>query len=183
MGPTPGCVISRSTSGRLRASCPAAAVSSSIVVFNRSTNSSKSWRRRVAHGASGSASSCLRPVLLHSVFLRRTPSFIAAAWIWFMARVRICTRRCRCQISWRRSRFSGLGTQIWGKRLSTSSLSNNRASCRSVFCLRTRAALILAGSPIHSSNFNSASNRSNQRACPVASIPTRTLTCLRCRSR
>src|SRR5260370_12792796 len=28
-----------------------------------------------------------------------------------------------------------------------------------------------------------ASNRSNQRACPVASIPTRTLTCLRCRSR
>ena len=58
-----------------------------IVVFNRSTNSSRSCRRRVAHGASGSASSCLRPVLLHSVFLRRTPSFIAAAWIWFMARV------------------------------------------------------------------------------------------------
>ena len=28
-----------------------------------------------------------------------------------------------------------------------------------------------------------ASNRSNQRACPVASIPTRTLTSLRCRSR
>jgi hypothetical protein len=47
----------------------------------------------------------------------------------------------------------------------------------------TRAALILAASPIHSSNFNSASNRSNRCACPVASIPTCTLTCLRCRSR
>lgn len=41
-------------------------------------------------------------------------------------------------------------------------------------CLRTRAALISAAFPIHSSNFNSTSNRSNQRACPVASIPTRT---------
>jgi len=98
-------------------------------------------------------------------------------------RVRICTRRCRCQINWRRSRFSGLGTQRRGKRSSTSSLSNNRASCRSVFCLRTRAALISAAFPIHSSNFNSASNRSNQRACPVASIPTRTLTRLRSRAR
>ena len=41
----------------------------------------------------------------------------------------------------------------------------------------------IAAFPIHSSNFNSASNRSNQRACPVASIPTRTLTCLRSRAR
>src|SRR5207244_10959366 len=29
-------------------------------------------------------------------------------------------------------------------------------------------------SPIHSSNCSSVSNRSNQRACPLASIPTRT---------
>ena len=47
------------------------------------------------------------------------------------------------------------------------------ASWRSVFCLRTRFVRISAASPIHNSNFSSASNRSNQRACPLASIPTR----------
>src|SRR5271169_2206391 len=89
-----------------------------------------------------------------------------------MIRVRICTSRCRCQSSCRRSRFSGLGTQIRGKLFSSIS----RASSRSVFCLRTRLVLITAGSPIHNSKPSSASNRSNQRECPVASIPTRTLT-------
>ncbi len=54
-------------------------------------------------------------------------------------------------------------------------LQQQLASSRSVFCFRTRAALISDGLPIHSSKPSSASNRSNQRACPVASIPTRTL--------
>src|SRR5271169_1048118 len=93
-----------------------------------------------------------------------------------MIRVRICTSRCRCQSSCRRSRFSGLGTQIRGELLSQISRSISRASSRSVFCLRTRLVLISAGSPIHNSKPSSASNRSNQRECPVASIPTRTLT-------
>jgi hypothetical protein len=41
--------------------------------------------------------------------------------------------------------------------------STSRASSRSNFCFLTRLALISAGSPIHSSKPNSASNRSNQR--------------------
>src|ERR1035438_2007262 len=44
-----------------------------------------------------------------------------------------------------------------------------------VFCLRTRFVRISAASPIHNSYCNSPSSRSNQRACPLASIPTRTL--------
>ena len=47
----------------------------------------------------------------------------------------------------------------------------------------THMALICAGSPTHSSWCSSANKRSNQRACPVASIPTRAWTPLRCRSR
>jgi hypothetical protein len=43
------------------------------------------------------------------------------------------------------------------------------------FCLRTRLARISAASPIHRSNCNSRNKRSNQRACPLASMPTRTL--------
>jgi hypothetical protein len=34
---------------------------------------------------------------------------------WFMIRVRACTIRCRCHNHCRRSRFSQLGTQTWGK--------------------------------------------------------------------
>ncbi len=48
------------------------------------------------------------------------------------------------------------------------------ASRASVFCLRTAEARIRAASPIHNSCPNSASICSNQRVCPVASIPTRT---------
>lgn len=52
--------------------------------------------------------------------------------------------RCQCHNSYRRSRFSQFGTQILGK----SSFSNKCrmccASCRSVFCFRTRFAAILA---------------------------------------
>jgi hypothetical protein len=57
------------------------------------------------------------------------------------------------------------------------------ASCRSVFCLRTRFALISAASPIHNSSCSSESSRSNQRACPLASIPTRTFIPCAARSR
>jgi len=54
---------------------------------------------------------------------------------------------------------------------------------RSVFCFRTRLVLIFAASLIHTSIPSFASNRSNQRAYPGASIPTRTLTprCFRSR--
>ena len=55
-----------------------------------------------------------------------------------MMRVRACTIRCRCHSSCRRSRFSELGTQICGKRSSSSKRRISCASCRSVFCLRTR---------------------------------------------
>src|SRR5271155_2126655 len=52
-----------------------------------------------------------------------------------MIRVRICTSRCRCQSNCRRSRFSGLATQMRGKRFSSSNFSKSWASWRSVFCL------------------------------------------------
>ena len=74
----------------------------------------------------------------------------------------------------RRSRFSQLGTQICGKSSFSMSFRISCASCRSVFCLRTRRARISAASPIQSSICNSDSSRSNQRPCPLASIPTRT---------
>jgi hypothetical protein len=41
----------------------------------------------------------------------------------------------------------------------------------SVFCLRTRFVRISAASPVHSSKCNSESNRSNQRAFPLAFHP------------
>src|SRR5215469_3408308 len=66
-----------------------------------------------------------------------------------MTRVRICTSRCRCHSSCRRSRFSALGTHTRGKRSSSSNCSSSAASRRSLFCFRTRLALICAGSPIH----------------------------------
>jgi hypothetical protein len=81
-----------------------------------------------------------------------------------MIRVRACTIRCRCHNNCRRSRFSQLGTQTWGNRFSSSKRRISCASCRSVFCLRTRLVRISAASPIHSSNPNSPSSRSNQRA-------------------
>src|SRR5215470_1770107 len=45
-----------------------------------------------------------------------------------MIRVRICTSRCRCHSSCRRSRFSALGTQIRGKRSSNNSFRSSLAS-------------------------------------------------------
>src|SRR5215470_6695130 len=45
------------------------------------------------------------------------------------------------------------------------------ASNRSFLCLRTRLARISAGSPTHNSKLRSPNKRSNQRECPVASIP------------
>src|ERR1700676_1319256 len=74
-----------------------------------------------------------------------------------MIRVRICTSRCRCQSSCRRSRFSGLGIKIRGKRSSSINCCRSWASLLSVFCFLGRLVLISAGSPIHSSKSNSAS--------------------------
>src|SRR5947199_7074943 len=88
-----------------------------------------------------------------------------------MMRVRICTIRCRCQSSCRRSRFSPSATQIRGKRSSIRSRSSSSASWRSVFCLHTRLVRFSAASPIHSSNCTSVSSRSNQRACPTGFHP------------
>jgi hypothetical protein len=48
----PGCVINSSASGRLLASCPTAAVNSSMVGFMRSNSSNNSCRRRPAQRAS-----------------------------------------------------------------------------------------------------------------------------------
>jgi hypothetical protein len=131
--------------------------------------SSNSLRRRQAHGANGSFSSGARPCSLHSFFFRRWPSFMASACNWFIICVRICTMRCRCHSSCRRSRFSGSGTHIRGKLSSSSSFNRSLASLRSVFCLRTRLVLISAAFPTHSSMPNSANSRSNQRG--IRSLP------------
>jgi hypothetical protein len=57
-----------------------------------------------------------------------------------MIRVRVCTMRCRCHSNCRRSRFSQLGVQIFGKSSFNISLKICCASSRSVLCLRTRFA-------------------------------------------
>src|SRR5580692_2412689 len=167
--PTPGCVRKRRASGHFSTSCSIACVSSLMVGFNRSSSCSRSSRRRLAQGANRKASNCCRPFSRHSFFLQRKPSFRATACSWFMMRVRACTIRCRCHSSCRRSRFSPLGTQILGKRFSISNCRICCASCRSVFCLRSRFLAISVASPIHNSKFTSARSRSNQRACPLAS--------------
>jgi hypothetical protein len=56
----------------------------------------------------------------------RAPSLFPLRGRGFMIRVRACTMRCRCHSSCRRSRFSPLGTQIFG------TISGIRASSRSV---------------------------------------------------
>ena len=172
IGPTPGWIISSCTSGRRSASCAIALLNSSIIGLSRSSNSKSSCRRRLVQGASGNDSKRARPFLLHSPFFPRSPSFMAIACNWFMTRVCIPTNRWRCNSSCRTSRFSGLGIQILGERSSISSLRMCSASSRSFLCFRTRLARICAGSPTHSSKPSSASKRSNQRECPVASIPT-----------
>ena len=68
-----------------------------------------------------------------------------------MIRVRVCTIRCRCHSSCRRSLFSPLATQIRGKRRSNSKRRIGWPFWRSVFCLRTCFVRISAASPIHSS--------------------------------
>ena len=72
--------------------------------------------------------------------------------------------RCRCHSSCRKSRFSQFGAQIQGKRFSISNRSSSCASCRSVFCLRTRLLRIWAASPMRNSKWSSPSRRSNPRA-------------------
>ncbi len=53
--------------------------SSAIVGFSRSSNSSRSCRRRLAQGAHRNDSSCSRPCSRHNLFLQRKPSFRATA--------------------------------------------------------------------------------------------------------
>src|SRR5215469_5837241 len=163
IAPTPGCLIRRNTSGRCLTCCSTTALNSSIVGFNRSSSSSKSCRRRAAQGASRSDSNWARPDLLHSAFLRRTPSFHGHRLQLIRDPRPHLQQPMPVPQHWRRSRFSALGTHPRGKRSSSSSCSSSAASRRSVFCFRTRLALIFAGSPIHSSNPSSASSRSNQR--------------------
>jgi hypothetical protein len=81
----------------------------------------------------------------------------------------------RCYSSCPRFRFSQLGIQTCGKRSSISNCRISWASWRSVFCLRTASFGSQLTSPIHNSNRNSGSNRSNRRAWSLASIPKRTL--------
>jgi len=130
-------IISRRR-GCFSTSCSIACVSLAIVGSSRSSNSSRSCRRWLAHGANRNASSCSRPASRHNLFLQRYPSLSATACSWFLIRVRACTKRCRCHSSCRRSRFSQLGTQICGKRSSSINRRSSCASWRSVFCLRTR---------------------------------------------
>ena len=60
--PTPGCVITRRASGHFSTSCSTAWLNSVIVGFSRSINSSRSRRRRLAHGASRIDFQLLPPV-------------------------------------------------------------------------------------------------------------------------
>jgi hypothetical protein len=63
-----------------------------------------------------------------------------------MIRVGICTKRCRCHHSCRKSRFFGLGTQTCGKLFSSVSLRRSRASLRSHgLCAQLRARQGLLG--------------------------------------
>src|SRR5215467_16169335 len=82
--PTPGWVIRRWASGHFSASCSIAWLNSSIVGFNPSSNSSRSRRRRLAHGPNWNDSSCCRPLPRHNLFLQCNPSFRATACSWFM---------------------------------------------------------------------------------------------------
>ncbi len=145
-----------------------------MVGFSRSSNSSRSRRRRLVHGANRNDSNCSRPPARHNLFLQRSPSFSATACSWFIIRVRACTMRWRCHSSWRRSRFSQLGTQIGGSRPSATSPEYAVHLVDPFFVCGRRLRRISDASPTRSSNFSSASSRSNQRACPLASIPTHT---------
>ena len=159
--------MGRSTSGSFLASWSTTAVSSSIVGVRRSSSASKSCRRRLAQGAS--------KILQHgSPFRAPQAVFPALAFVHRQRLQLIHDPRTHLhqpmpvpqQLP--QSRFSGLGTQMRGKRFSSSNFSSSWASWRSVFCLRTRLALISAALPIHTSIPSSVSSRSNQREYPVA---------------
>ena len=63
------------------------------------------------------------------------------------------------------------GPRSWENDLPSEASTITAHPGRSVFCLRTRFAANLSCVPIHNSNVNSASRRSNQPAWPLASIP------------
>jgi len=151
-----------------------AAVNSAIVGFMRSSSSNNSCRRRLAQGASESFSNCARPCSLKQFFLP------AIALVHRQRLQLIHDPRAHLQPTDAGAttvvadldspdpapRFEGTDFQ--------QQLPHKSGISRSVFCFLTRLVLISAGSPIHTSNPNSASSRSNQREYPVASMPTRT---------
>jgi len=139
-------------------------LNSAIVGFNRSSNSNRSCRRRLAHGANPNASRCSRPRSRHNLFLHSRPSFSATA----------CTRLHHAvpvpqqlpQIPILPARHPD------GRKAVLQQRTQNMLrifSIRLLFAPRLRR--ISDASPIHNSNCSSASSRSNQRPCPLASIP------------
>lgn len=65
--------------GRKAIAIQADVLNSSMVGFNRSSNSVKSCRRRLAQGENWSCASSARPRSFHSLFFQRLPSFMAMA--------------------------------------------------------------------------------------------------------
>src|SRR5215467_1015407 len=86
------------------------------IQLRRSSMSSSSCRRRLAHGSNRKASSSVRPPAAHNFLLRYTPWPLASACNWFLTEVRRQTILWRCRNSCRRSRSSGEGIQICGNR-------------------------------------------------------------------
>ena len=80
------------------------------------------------------------------------------------------------QLLWHRHRMVQARTRVMNRSEEhTSELQSRIRISYAVFCLRPRFARITLASPRHSSIPNSSSNFSNQRPCPLASIPTRTV--------
>ena len=152
-----------------------------IVGFSRSSNSSRSCRRRLAHGANQNDSSCSRPFSRHNLFLHRTPSFRATACSWFMMRVRACTMRGRCPAVAADRDFLTRYPDLWKSSFSMNledavdpgdlSSACVRASWRSRWRPRSTAQLEL-----EEQSFKPA-------RCPLASIPMRTFIPCAARSR
>ena len=76
--------------GYFSTSCSMAWLSSAMLGSSRSSNSKRSRRRRLAHGANCNASNCFRPFSRHNHFLQRRPSLRATTCSRFMIRVRAC---------------------------------------------------------------------------------------------
>ena len=101
--PTPGCVGSRCASGHSSTPRSTAWLSSAMIGFNRSSNSSRACRRRptALTGTIPVAVSLFAVTASYTANLRSALPLANR----LMIRVRACTIRCRCQSSCRRSRF------------------------------------------------------------------------------